>query len=177
MSRLTELLESESSHFNSSRTIPIAPLPSDYTGPPSTLYQLVHRHNHYPPILREQSWTKSAPYKEQKEHRTPVESIANNYTPPSADLKIRTLHHVSKGSPQYARVHSTRPGCLPPPALPGFHEKQLTLVAEAAGKAGRKGKKRGSLEGSRNGSNSRKSNSLDSENYSRPLSPSEQFNR
>lgn len=37
------------------------------------------------------SWTLLAPFKEQRYHRSPSESIANNYTPTAADLKVREL--------------------------------------------------------------------------------------
>ena len=37
------------------------------------------------------SWTQAAPFKEQKYHRTPSESIANNYTPTASDLKLKDL--------------------------------------------------------------------------------------
>lgn len=37
------------------------------------------------------SWTLLAPFKEQRFHRSPSESIANNYTPTAADLKVREL--------------------------------------------------------------------------------------
>ena len=136
MSRISELLNSDNPIFNSSRTIPLPPLPPDDT-PPSPLYQLIQRQNNYPPILMAQSWTRSAPYKEQKEHRTPVESIANNYTPPSSNLKIRQLSSTATNSTQ---PQTARPGCLPPPALPGFHERQVAKSADrGAGKRKRMG--------------------------------------
>ena len=49
------------------------------------------RHSEHPPIMKGTSWTLAAPFKEQKYHRTPSESIANNYTPSASDLKIREL--------------------------------------------------------------------------------------
>ena len=137
MSRINELLESSDPLYNSSRTIPLPPLPSDDTGS-SPLYQLIQKQNSYPPILKNQSWTRSAPYKEQREHRTSVESIANNYTPPSSNLRIR---HVTSQS--YTSTQAARAGCLPQPALPGFHEKQMLIAAKSAAKSVSKRKRVG----------------------------------
>ena len=157
--------------FNSSRTVPLPPLsPGD--SPPSPLYQLIQMQNNYPPILMHQSWTRSAPYKEQKEHRTPVESIANNYTPPSSDLKIG---QIASTATKYSKPNTIRPGCLPPPALPGFHERQVALGAKSAVRSASKRKLMG------NGV-SKKETKLRESSTSSPedeasLSPSEQFSR
>lgn len=37
------------------------------------------------------SWTRAAPFKEEKHHRTPSESIANNYSPTANSLKLKNL--------------------------------------------------------------------------------------
>lgn len=42
------------------------------------------------------SWTLAAPFKEQKYHRTPSESIANNYTPTASDLKMKDLPKLQR---------------------------------------------------------------------------------
>ncbi|KAH3867058.1 hypothetical protein DPMN_030183 [Dreissena polymorpha] len=42
------------------------------------------------------SWTLAAPFKEQKFHRTPSESIANNYTPSASDLKMKDLPKLQR---------------------------------------------------------------------------------
>ena len=55
------------------------------------LFQIVLRHSEHPPIMNETSWTLAAPFKEKKFHRTPSESIANNYTPSASHLKLRDL--------------------------------------------------------------------------------------
>ena len=34
-----------------------------------------------PPIMKGTSWTRAAPFKEERHHRTPSESIGNNFTP------------------------------------------------------------------------------------------------
>jgi len=44
-----------------------------------------------PPIINTASYTLASPYKEQRHHRTPSESIANNYTPTVQDIKIREI--------------------------------------------------------------------------------------
>jgi len=45
----------------------------------------------HPPIMQGMSWTLLSPFKEQRHHRTPSESIANNYTPTAADIKIQDI--------------------------------------------------------------------------------------
>lgn len=57
------------------------------------------RHSEYPPIMKDMSWTQAAPYKETMYHRTPSESIANNYTPTANELKMKNL----------VKVHQSRP--------------------------------------------------------------------
>lgn len=42
------------------------------------------------------SWTLAAPFKEEKFHRTPSESIANNYTPSASDLKLKDLPKLTR---------------------------------------------------------------------------------
>lgn len=56
-----------------------------------TLSQIVLRHSHHPPILQPNSWNIAVPFKEQHYHRTPSESIGNNYSPRAKDLKIIKL--------------------------------------------------------------------------------------
>lgn len=46
--------------------------------------------------MKAASWTRAAPFKEEKFHRTPSESIANNYTPTASNLKIRLLRRRPK---------------------------------------------------------------------------------
>lgn len=41
--------------------------------------------------MKPSSWTKAAPYKETPFHRTPSESIANNFSPKAQNLKLKTL--------------------------------------------------------------------------------------
>ncbi|XP_014014461.1 dynein axonemal heavy chain 3 [Salmo salar] len=69
----------------------LPPQPQASSEEPSELYQIVLRHSHHPPILQNTSWTLAVPYKEQRHHRTPSESIGNNYSPQARHLKIRNL--------------------------------------------------------------------------------------
>jgi dynein heavy chain len=41
--------------------------------------------------MQNKSWNLAVPFKEQRHHHTPSESIANNYTPTATSLKIKTL--------------------------------------------------------------------------------------
>lgn len=50
-----------------------------------------------PPIMKPASWMRAAPFKEEKFHRTPSESIANNYTPTAKDLKMKALRRHTQG--------------------------------------------------------------------------------
>uniref|UniRef100_A0A3Q3EKF3 Dynein axonemal heavy chain 3 n=1 Tax=Labrus bergylta TaxID=56723 RepID=A0A3Q3EKF3_9LABR len=72
------------------------PLPRSCNDEPSELYKIVLRHSQYPPILQSNSWTLAVPFKEQRHHRTPSESIANNFSPRAQDLKIIQLQHRRK---------------------------------------------------------------------------------
>lgn len=48
--------------------------------------------------MQEASWTLAAPFKEQSYHRSPSDSIANNYTPTARDLKLKNLHVLKSSS-------------------------------------------------------------------------------
>ncbi|XP_074647644.1 dynein axonemal heavy chain 3-like [Tubulanus polymorphus] len=78
---------------------------------PSELYQLVLRHSEHPPIMKGTSWTLAAPFKEQKYHRTPSESIANNYTPSANDLKLKDISKMKRAS--HAPAGTTKPHLSP----------------------------------------------------------------
>ena len=41
--------------------------------------------------MKPHSWTRAAPFKEERYYRTPSESIANNYTPTANNLKLKSL--------------------------------------------------------------------------------------
>ncbi|XP_048576009.1 dynein axonemal heavy chain 3 isoform X2 [Nematostella vectensis] len=53
--------------------------------------QIVLRHSEHPPIMKDPSWTRAAPFKETSFARTPSESIANNYSPAASNLRLRSL--------------------------------------------------------------------------------------
>ena len=62
----------------------------------TAIFQIVLKHSEHPPIMADSSWTRAVPFKESAHHRTPSESIANNYTLTASGLKIR---HLSKVKP------------------------------------------------------------------------------
>uniref|UniRef100_A0A7N8X0D6 Uncharacterized protein n=1 Tax=Mastacembelus armatus TaxID=205130 RepID=A0A7N8X0D6_9TELE len=101
---LSELQMEDDSMYNMSQHTgePVPPpLPRTFNVEPSELYQIVLRHSHRPPILQTNSWTLAVPFKEQHHHRTPSESIANNYSLEAQDLKIMKLHQ------RWHRVHQS----------------------------------------------------------------------
>uniref|UniRef100_A0A672RW76 Uncharacterized protein n=1 Tax=Sinocyclocheilus grahami TaxID=75366 RepID=A0A672RW76_SINGR len=74
----------------------LPPLPASQK--PSDLYEVcIHLYNsQYPPLLQNHSRTLAVPYKELRHHRSPSESIGNNYSPRGQNLKIQHLqrrHH------------------------------------------------------------------------------------
>lgn len=143
MNRLEELKEIDGPIYSSSRTVPLPPLPSEYGDSPSHLYQIVDRHNQYPPLLRNHSWTLAAPYKEQKEFRSPVDSIANNYTYSVSDIKMRNMKRSRQlGDLTPTKRYNTLYSSFPPPAFPDFHETQIARAAGLVKKQRDKSKKR-----------------------------------
>ncbi|KAM4725109.1 LOW QUALITY PROTEIN: dynein axonemal heavy chain 3-like [Anableps anableps] len=68
-------------------------LPEMCVAEPSDIYQVVLRHKHYPPIIQTNTCVLAVPFKEQRHHRTPSESIGNNFSPRAQDLKMNNLHH------------------------------------------------------------------------------------
>ncbi|KAI9354083.1 dynein heavy chain and region D6 of dynein motor-domain-containing protein [Zopfochytrium polystomum] len=44
-----------------------------------------------PPLLKKFSWTRAAPFKEERHHRAVSDSIANNYTPSASDLSTKSV--------------------------------------------------------------------------------------
>jgi dynein heavy chain len=49
--------------------------------------------------MKDMSWTQAAPYKETMYHRTPSESIANNYTPTANEMKMKNLLKIQQSRP------------------------------------------------------------------------------
>ena len=62
--------------------------------------QIVLKHSEHPPIMADSSWTRAVPFKEVAHHRTPSESIANNYTLSASGLKIRNLSKIKSPRPK-----------------------------------------------------------------------------
>uniref|UniRef100_A0A8C4DXT9 Dynein axonemal heavy chain 3 n=1 Tax=Dicentrarchus labrax TaxID=13489 RepID=A0A8C4DXT9_DICLA len=94
MERLKQMEDDSICNMSQSRGYSVPPpLPMTCNAEPSELYQIVLRHSHYPPILQTNSWTLAAPFKEQHLHRSPTESIGNNYSPWAQGLKITELQH------------------------------------------------------------------------------------
>ena len=58
---------------------------------PSDLFRIVVLNSQHPPLMQTKSWNLAVPYKEQRFFHTPSESIANNYTPSTNQLKIKNL--------------------------------------------------------------------------------------
>nr|XP_023674913.1 dynein heavy chain 3, axonemal [Paramormyrops kingsleyae] len=97
MDRLKQLEDDSIHNMSQTRGLPgLPPLPQTDTAGPSELYKIVLRHSKYPPILQDTCGTLAVPYKEQRYHRTPSESIGNNYSPAARCLKIRHLHRKSR---------------------------------------------------------------------------------
>ncbi|MEQ2235692.1 hypothetical protein ILYODFUR_004863 [Ilyodon furcidens] len=77
------------------------PLPEMYAAEPSELYQVVLRHSYYPPIIQTNTCTLAVPFKEQRHHRTPSESIGNNYSLRAQYLKIDALQQRQRALRQF----------------------------------------------------------------------------
>nr|XP_014349786.1 PREDICTED: dynein heavy chain 3, axonemal [Latimeria chalumnae] len=83
-------------------------LPGTAKDDPSELYRIILKHSFYPPIMQNPSWTLAVPFKEQRYHRSPSDSIANNYTPTACNLKLKDIQkkyplareNISLGSPR-----------------------------------------------------------------------------
>ncbi|XP_030626002.1 dynein heavy chain 3, axonemal [Chanos chanos] len=105
---LVQMMEEDSIHnMSHARGLPgLPPLPQSSSQEPSELYQIVLRHSHYPPILQNTSWTLAVPLKEQRYHRSPSESIGNNYSPRARNLKVPHLHHRTSPGDTPASLNS-----------------------------------------------------------------------
>ncbi|KAK6187847.1 hypothetical protein SNE40_005782 [Patella caerulea] len=103
-----------------SRGLPGLPALPSTVKEPSDLYQIVLRNSQHPPLMKGTSWTLAAPFKEEKYHRTPSESIANNYTPSANSLKLKDLPKVYKSKSKRANLpalvesRSPRAGAVSP---------------------------------------------------------------
>nr|XP_046272657.1 dynein axonemal heavy chain 3 isoform X2 [Scatophagus argus] len=108
MERLKQMEDDSIYNMSQSREYSVPPpLPLTCTAEPSELYQIVLKHSRYPPILQSNSWTLAVPFKEQHLHRTPSESVGNNYSPRAQDLKMNKLQ-------RRLHIKPTGPSCTPP---------------------------------------------------------------
>ncbi|XP_071775394.2 dynein axonemal heavy chain 3 [Centroberyx gerrardi] len=138
MERLKQMEDDSIHNMSQSRGCPgLPPLPKTSNAEPSELYQIVLRHSHHPPILQSTSWTLAAPFKEQCHHRTPSESIGNNYSPRARDLKIgnlqrrrRTAHDslVDSAGPSSPRPEPSPRDFLTPSSRPMSPQHQLDIM-------------------------------------------------
>ncbi|RXM99962.1 Dynein heavy chain 3, axonemal [Acipenser ruthenus] len=136
---------------------------------------IVLRHSQYPPILQSPSWNLAVPFKEQRHHRSPSESIGNNYTPSASNLKIKDLQNKFS----YVRASTTlvsprlRP-LFPSKASPPV-EKKLKLASKSKPFAERESTQVAlSLLSHSNGHDLYNSASVHP--GSRPMTPTEQLN-
>ncbi|XP_075900184.1 dynein axonemal heavy chain 3 [Nelusetta ayraudi] len=92
MDRLKQMEDDSIYNRSQTRAFPFPPLlPLSYDTETSELYQMVLRHSRYPPILRTDTRTLAAPFKEQHTHRSSCQSVGNNYSPLAQDLKMVQL--------------------------------------------------------------------------------------
>ncbi|XP_041823134.1 dynein heavy chain 3, axonemal [Melanotaenia boesemani] len=113
MKRLKQVEDDFMSNMSQNRRFPFPPALPLTSNEPSKLYQTVLRHSNYPPLLQANSWTLGAPFKELHHHRTPSESIGNNYSPHAQHLKINQLQHRQRSFRQ-SLTRPTRPSITPP---------------------------------------------------------------
>ena len=100
----------------------------------SELFAKVMGNNEFSPLLKnEQSWTKCAPYKEQRHFRTPSESIGNNYSPGAADLKLEYCAQAARLGAPSPRKKVVLPGVLSQPLEGSGADFATSATAKADG--------------------------------------------
>ncbi|XP_072168572.1 dynein axonemal heavy chain 3-like [Diadema setosum] len=150
----------------------LPPLPSEVADKPSDLYQIVLKHSEHPPIMQGNSWTLAAPFKEQKFHRTPSESIANNYTPSASHLKLKSLPKATL-SRAATQAHMTRKRSHSPPSSKSPRNgTMLDMSPRAKTFVGRRANQNGQQNGQSNGHANGHAHQLPP---SRPMTPKEQM--
>ncbi|TRY89707.1 hypothetical protein DNTS_033848, partial [Danionella cerebrum] len=75
--------------LNPERVSRLPPLPSSQE--PSDMYEDYLRSIEYPAILQDHCRTLAVPYKELRHHRSPCQTIGNNYRPSSQSLSVQSL--------------------------------------------------------------------------------------
>ncbi|XP_069555861.1 dynein axonemal heavy chain 3 [Brachyistius frenatus] len=129
MERLKQMDDDSIFNMSQNRGYPVPPsLPLSCNAEPSELYQIVSRHGHHPPILQTNSRTLAGPFKEQHHHRTPSESIGNNYSPQTQELRISQLQDASSRASTSSQAEP-RPRSIPfPSCCPLSPEEQLDIM-------------------------------------------------
>ncbi|XP_035261919.1 dynein heavy chain 3, axonemal [Anguilla anguilla] len=123
-SRPRELQMEDSSIPKSSHVRRLPKFPESATEDPSQLYQVVLQHNQHPPIIYNTSWTLAVPFKEQRHHRTPSESIGNNYSLQARHLKVQSLQRRQGAPPQ--GIPGDVPATSMTASLPAEKKRRLT---------------------------------------------------
>ncbi|XP_028942182.1 dynein heavy chain 3, axonemal-like, partial [Antrostomus carolinensis] len=94
----------------------LPPLPTSASAAPSEMYQRVLKNSRYPPLMQQASWTLAAPFKEQSYHRSPSDSIANNYTLTARDLNLKNVHKLQSSSMTRTSLDSAQQRAASPPS-------------------------------------------------------------
>ncbi|XP_063078071.1 dynein axonemal heavy chain 3 [Engraulis encrasicolus] len=105
MDRIQQMEDDSLHNMSLARGLP--PLPQSSTNEPSELYQIVMRHSQHPPLLQPSSWTQASPFKELRHHRSPSDSIANNYSPTARHLRTSNLLRRAPGDSTAASSSSS----------------------------------------------------------------------
>ncbi|XP_062414629.1 dynein axonemal heavy chain 3-like [Pungitius pungitius] len=90
--------------------------------------QTLQKHRHHPPILQDNSQTLAAPFKELSHHRTPSESIGNNYSPRAQGLKINKLQHIPISKSLAKPVGPSCSSNIKPRCRPMSPQEQLDIL-------------------------------------------------
>ncbi|KAF7221726.1 dynein axonemal heavy chain 3 isoform X1 [Nothobranchius furzeri] len=122
-------------NFRGQRRLFPHPLPK-LDGIPSEAYKEALRRSEFPPILAPPLWTRCVPFKEHFYHRTPSESIGNNYSPRAKHLNIDRLkdkQHSSQSSSEKQAAGSS--ACPPGRETFSHHRRDTSSHASSSSKA------------------------------------------
>ncbi|EUB58894.1 Dynein heavy chain 3, axonemal [Echinococcus granulosus] len=86
--------------------LPSLPLPAKPEAP-SSLFAIVNKNADHPPLIAQFTLTRAAPFKDQKFHRPPSQSIGSNYSPAAAKLQLDRLPPQSR-LPEFAGVSKSK---------------------------------------------------------------------
>ncbi|KAK1794827.1 hypothetical protein P4O66_009897, partial [Electrophorus voltai] len=101
---MAQLQQMEDDSVHNKRRVRTLP-PSAHSS--SELYQVVRQRSLFPSLLQGASWTRAAPFKETRYHRTPTESIGNMYSPRARPLKISHLQRRHRTHGPHEHVSTT----------------------------------------------------------------------